>query len=225
MCSCISSCIDKMFLGHFVRPLFSKENDPTTVRDGLTNTVTTAGVVAALVLSMVLEPAMSSTTETNWAIAASLCWYSAAFAAGSSVCVSTLGAVVLAITAEKQIMVMGRRLLYAWSIPFEFTFGSVGMMFVGCWLQAENQREIFLATSFNITGTEAFLLFEKGGLVIWVIRLFISTAMFVSFILTVVMMCCGERIEQLSGIESTSHKEEKSTAVTPAATANSKGGD
>jgi len=52
--NCFFILLDKMFLGHFVRPLFKPSGDPSQVREGLNNTVTTAGVVAALVLSMVV---------------------------------------------------------------------------------------------------------------------------------------------------------------------------
>ena len=48
MCRCLLGLADKIFLAHYVRPLFTrKDSDPSTIRDGLTNTVVTAGVVVS----------------------------------------------------------------------------------------------------------------------------------------------------------------------------------
>ena len=237
--NCFYVLLDKMFLGHFIRPLFKPDGDASQVREGLNNTVTTAGVVAALVLSMVVEPAMSSTSETNWAIAASFCWYSSCMMSCFSVINSTLGAVVIAITPHGKLLDsvnekgqrkagMGRKLLYAWTLPFEFTFGSVGMLFCGIWIDAESKRELFLLTEYNMTfGLQSFLEPRHGGIVIWFVRFSMVLGLLASLVTSIMMICFSDKIESFTGVEATTIKEhveevgkegkqsEKTTKISP----------
>jgi hypothetical protein len=137
-----------------------------------------------------------------------------------SVCNSTLGAVVIAITPHGKLLDsidekgqrkagMGRKLLYAWTLPFEFTFGSVGMLFCGIWIDAESKREEFLSTVHNMTfGMKSFLEIKHGGIVIWFIRFSMLMGLLVSLICTVVMICFSEKVESFTGMEATTIKED-----------------
>lgn len=214
MCRCFYRLIDKLFLGHYIRPLFvNKDNNAATIRDGLTNTVVTAGVVGALIFSMTVEAAMSSKPEeSTLSTIASFFWYSASGTAVYSVLTSTLAAVALAITPENRIYIIGRKLLYCWVLPFLTTIMSVLCMGLGMWSDAESQRLRVLEESFNITGTEAITTFQHGGIVIWSVRVFFITTLFVGTCLTVFVVFCGERIERLTGIESTTGAEERQKA-------------
>ena len=95
------------------------------------------------------------------------------------------------------------------------------MMFMtaGAWADCEAQRRILLEEKFNVTGSEAMWTVAHGGIVIWSMRLFIVTVGFVGFCLTVFLMCCGERVERMVGLESTTVHEEReegsSTQVVP----------
>jgi len=169
---------------------------------------------------MTLEAAMASSADgTFFATAAALSWYMSLGAAALSVLTSTLAAVALAITPLDRINIIGRKLLYCWVIPFETTIGSMMFMTAGAWADCEAQRRILLEERFNVTGSEAMWTVEHGGIVIWSMRLFIVTVGFVGFCLTVFLMCCGERVERMVGLESTTVHEEReegsSTQVVP----------
>jgi len=204
-CGCLFGCLDKIFLGHFVRPLFNGKNDAGTIRDGLTNTVVTAGVVGALVFSLTLEAAMNSTPDGYfYATTASFCWYASSGNACWSIISSTLAAVALAITPEERINIIGKKLLYCWVIPFETTMFSVAFMGLGMWMDAERGRESFLQETYNWTGNDAFATLKHGGIVIWSVRLFVLFTSLVGFVMTFVLLCCGERVENVTGIEAES---------------------
>jgi hypothetical protein len=208
MTGCMLGCLDKIFLGHFVRPLFNGNNDAGTIRDGLTNTVVTAGVVGALVFSLTLEAAMNSTPNGNfYATTASFCWYASSGNACWSILSSTLAAVALAITPEERINIIGKKLLYCWVIPFETTMFSVAFMGLGMWMDAERGRETYLLDNYNWTGTDAFTTFKHGGIVIWSVRLFMLFTFTVGSTMAFVMFCCGERVERATGIEAQSMDE------------------
>jgi len=202
--TCCRKCLDRIFLGHLVRPLFSGDNNATAIRDGLTNTVVTAGVVGALVFSMTLEAAMQSEPDgKSYATTASFCWYASSGNACWSVLTSTLAAVALAITPEHRINVIGLKLLWCWVIPFEATMMSLMFMGLGMWADAERAREAFLESNFNMTGTDAFLAFQHGGIVIWSVRFFMVFTGLVGAILTLFVMCCGRKLERATGLATT----------------------
>jgi hypothetical protein len=199
-----------MFMGHYVRPLFHKGNNPTAVRDALTNTVVTAGVVAALVFSMTVEAAVNSQPDGQfYATAASFCWYGASGFSCWAIITSTLAAIALAITPEDRINIIGRKLLYCWVLPFETTMFSVVYMGLGLWADAERNREVFLEEYHNMTGHEAYFSIKHGGIVIWVLRAYMVFTGIVALVLTLFIICCGERVEKATGIISTTTEEEK----------------
>lgn len=204
--------MDKIFLGHYVRPLFNGNQSPGAIRDGLNNTVVTAGVVGALVFSLTIEAALDS--EPNgmiYSTIASFSWYAASGCALWSILTSTLAAVAIAITPEDRINIIGRKLLYCWVIPFETTMFSVAWMALGMWTDAERNREILLEEQHNMTGSAAFFSAAHGGIVIWSVRAFMVFTGGISFLISVIVVCCGEKVEKATGLISTTEDEEEKT--------------
>ena len=207
---CVGACLDKIFMGHYVRPLFHKGNNPAAVRDALTNTVVTAGVVGALVFSMTVEAAVNSQPDGRfYTTTASFCWYGASGTACWAIITSTLAAIALAITPEDRINIMGRKLLYCWVLPFETTMFSVVYMGLGMWADAERNREAFLEEYYNMTSREAYFTIKHGGIVIWAMRAYMVFTGIIALFLTFFIICCGERVEEATGIISTTTEEEK----------------
>ena len=99
------------------------------------------------------------------------------------------------------------------------TLASVAFMGLGLWADVEGNREAFLKNEYNMTGTEALYSWDHGGFVIWITRLYMVLTLFVAFILAFAAVCCEERVEQATGIISTTAEEgeieKANTRMTP----------
>jgi len=211
--NCCGNMFDRLFLGNIMRPLF-EQGDPQQVKDGLINFVTSSGVVSALFISISIEYAFG-VEATNWASTLmAFMWYLSTFLSMWCVVVSTILGVLLSITPFNHIMTVGKKMLYAWTVPGWLMMSSSGCLVVAIWSRAEVDyihvsKAVAVAASSNSTAiqltTQASLAFH-GLIVVWLAR--------VGFIITVcstlmgflIVLCCTNAMEKYLGIETMSRK-------------------
>ena len=181
--NCCGNMFDRLFLGNIMRPLF-EQGDPQQVKDGLINFVTSSGVVSALFISISIEYAFG-VEATNWASSLmAFMWYLSTFLSMWCVVVSTILGVLLSITPFNHIMTVGKKMLYAWTVPGWLMMSSSGCLVVAIWSRAEVDyihvsKAVAVAASSNSTAiqsTQASLAFH-ALIVVWLAR--------VGFIITV----------------------------------------
>lgn len=87
--NCLGKCIDKAFLGNFIRPLFVG-GDAEHIKEGLIAFVTSAGVVSALLIG-ISSPQAFSVEAYDWMSTLNvICWYISTWTSMWSVVISTI---------------------------------------------------------------------------------------------------------------------------------------
>ena len=156
--NCCGNMFDRLFLGNIMRPLF-EQGDPQQVKDGLINFVTSSGVVSALFISISIEYAFG-VEATNWASTLmAFMWYLSTFLSMWCVVVSTILGVLLSITPFNHIMTVGKKMLYAWTVPGWLMMSSSGCLVVAIWSRAEVDyihvsKAVAVAASSNSTAIQ-----------------------------------------------------------------------
>ena len=126
-------------------------------------------------------------------------WYLSSMFSMWSVIISTMAGVLLSVTPESNILVMGQKMLYIWVIPAWLMLWAWFCLFLGIWTQAEVN---YSKTMIKNNQTE--VLFQNEGAVIWFTRGFAAWTLLCCGIGMLIIMCAPDFMQKYMGIQ-TSH--------------------
>ena len=129
--------VDMIFLGPYLRALFTEEQGAKDVRSSLIAMLTAIGVVGALFMTSAMGFALGTAKDNSFGAASQFFWLATAYSALACTVMAGLIGVLISITPATRVRVLGRKTMYIIAFPAHLlAISCVGAM-TGIWMTSE----------------------------------------------------------------------------------------
>ena len=129
--------VDLIFLGPYLRALFTEEQGAKDVRSSLISMLTAIGVVGALFMTSAMAFAMGKAKDNSFGAAGQFFWLATTYCSLACTVMAGLVGVLISITPATRVRVLGRRTMYIIAFPAHLlAISCVGTM-TAIWMTAE----------------------------------------------------------------------------------------